>query len=49
MYTNELSAVPKKLARPGTVNKRRKEMGLEPIEEYLKMATEVHKSMNQRK
>jgi hypothetical protein len=43
------TAIPKELAKPRAVNKRRKEVGLEPIEDYLKMMTEMHRQMNPQK
>ena len=39
-------AVPKELKKPLAVNKRRKEMGLEPIEQYLSLMTELYRQMN---
>ena len=47
-YQNR-TAIPKLLKNPKTVNKRRKEVGLEPIEAYLAMATDVHRQMNPEK
>lgn len=41
-------AVPKNLKDPKNVNKRRLEMGLEPLEDYLKKATEFHQQMNKK-
>ena len=43
------TAIPKELKNAATVNKRRKEMGLEPIEEYLNLMTEMHRQMNPEK
>ena len=43
------TAIPRELAKPATVNKRRKSVGLEPIEDYLKMATDIHRQMNSEK
>lgn len=40
------TAIPKKLKKPKTVNKRRLEVGLEPLEDYLTMMTEMHRQMN---
>jgi hypothetical protein len=40
------TAIPKELQNPRTVNKRRKEVGLEPIEDYLNKMTEMHRLMN---
>jgi hypothetical protein len=39
-------AIPKPLEDSVNVNKRRKEMGFEPIEEYLNMMTTMHFEMN---
>jgi hypothetical protein len=36
---NPCQAFPKNLVDPENVNKRRKEIGLQPIEEYLNMMT----------
>ena len=43
------TAIPKPLKNPRTVNERRKEMGLEPIEDYLSMMTQMHRQMNPEK
>ncbi len=43
------TAIPKELIDPESVNKRRKEVGLPPIEEYLNMMTEMHRKMNPEK
>ena len=43
---NNGQAYPKKLADSLNVNKRRKSIGLEPIEEYLNGMTEMHFEMN---
>lgn len=45
----ERTAIPKALKNPATVNKRRKQMGLEPMEEYLGLMTEMHRQMNPEK
>lgn len=46
-YNMEIcQAFPKKLADSINVNKRRKEIGLEPIEEYLNQMTEINFAMN---
>ena len=39
-------AIPKSLQDSLTVNERRKSVGLEPIEEYLNVMTEMHFEMN---
>jgi hypothetical protein len=44
-YQNR-TAVPKSLKNPKSVNKRRKEAGLEPIEGYLQRMTEMHRQMS---
>ena len=36
-----------KLADKETVNERRLSLGMEPLEEYLANATEMHKQMNE--
>ena len=41
-------AVSKNLKDPKNVNKRRAEVGLEPLEDYLKTATEFHQEMNKK-
>lgn len=43
---NNGQAYPKKLADSVNVNKRRKSIGLEPIEEYLNRMSEMHFEMN---
>jgi hypothetical protein len=45
IYKN-YQAVPKPLEDSVNVNKRRKELGFEPIEEYLNMMTAMHFEMN---
>ncbi len=44
--TNIAQAFPKNLMDSINVNKRRKEVGLEPIEEYLNKVSETHFEMN---
>mgnify|MGYP001331349733 CR=1 FL=1 len=41
-------AVSKNLKDPKNVNKRRAELGLGPLEDYLKKATEFHQKMNKK-
>ncbi|MEO6523969.1 MAG: DUF6624 domain-containing protein [Mucilaginibacter sp.] len=43
---NSCQATPKRLADSLTVNKRRKEIGLEPIEAYLNWMSKIHFEMN---
>ena len=45
-YDEHKTAFPKNLWDPKNVNKRRKSIGLEPIEEYLEFATQAHRQMN---
>jgi hypothetical protein len=45
-YTDQGQAYPKPLLDSANVNKRRTEVGLEPIEEYLNMMTLMHFEMN---
>jgi len=45
-YDKQKTAFPKNLKNPNKVNDRRKSIGLEPIEDYLKFATEAHRQMN---
>ena len=45
-YDDAGNAASKNLYKPKTVDKRRQKFGLEPLNNYLKMMTEVHKSMN---
>jgi hypothetical protein len=45
-YDKNKTAFPKNLKNPKEVNNRRKSIGLEPIEDYLKFATEAHRQMN---
>ena len=45
-YDENKTAFAKNLKDPKNVNKRRKSMGLEPLEDYLKFATEAHRQMN---
>jgi hypothetical protein len=45
-YNSLGQAYPKDLADSVNVNKRRAEVGLEPIEEYLNMMTQMHFEMN---
>jgi hypothetical protein len=45
-YTDEGQAYPKPLLDSANVNKRRAEVGLEPIEQYLNMMTLMHFEMN---
>jgi hypothetical protein len=44
--TDSCQAYPKPLEQPGTVNERRKAMGLPPLEEYLNQLSESHFWMN---
>ena len=41
-------AIPKNLKDPKNVNKRRLEMGLDSLEDYLRKATEFHQQMNKK-
>ena len=41
-------AFSKNLKDPKNINKRRAELGLEPLEDYLKKATEFHQQMNKK-
>jgi hypothetical protein len=43
------TAVPKRLKNPKTVNERRKAVGLDPIEKYLDIMTQLHRQMNPEK
>lgn len=43
------TAFAKKLKNPKTVNDRRKAVGLDPIENYLSMMTQMHRQMNPEK
>jgi len=45
-YNSIGQAYPRDLADSAGVNKRRAEVGLEPLEEYLNMMTEMHFEMN---
>ena len=45
-YNSLGQAYPKNLADSAGVNKRRAEVGLEPIEEYLNLMTQMHFEMN---
>jgi hypothetical protein len=45
-YNSLGQAYPKSLADSTNVNKRRSEVGMEPIEEYLNMMTQMHFEMN---
>ncbi len=45
-YNSMGQAYPKALADSANVNKRREEVGLEPLEEYLNFMTEMHFEMN---
>ncbi|QNL48085.1 hypothetical protein H8S90_14850 [Olivibacter sp. SDN3] len=45
-YDESRTAVPEPIIRPKQVNKRRKSIGLEPLEDYLAFATEAHRKMN---
>ena len=45
-YNSQGQAYPKNLADSVNVNKRRAEVGLEPIEEYLNLMTQMHFEMN---
>lgn len=45
-YNSLGQAYPKDLADSLNVNKRRAEVGLEPIEEYLNRMTQMHFEMN---
>ena len=45
-YNSLGQAYPKNLADSASVNKRRAEVGLEPIEEYLNLMTQMHFEMN---
>jgi hypothetical protein len=47
-YKNR-TAIPKKLKDPTTVNERRKEVGLDPLENYLDIMTQMHSQMNPEK
>lgn len=46
-YDKEGNAVPKQLKDRAGVNKRRKALGMETLEEYLQKTTELHRLMNQ--
>jgi hypothetical protein len=43
------TAVPKKLKNPKTVDKRRKGVGLDPLESYLAIMTQMYRQMNPEK
>lgn len=45
-YNEQHIAIPKPLKFKKGVNKRRAELGMEPLEDYLNNATELHKKMN---
>ena len=45
-YNSLGQAYPKNLADSANVNKRRAEVGLEPLEQYLNLMTEMHFEMN---
>ncbi|MBC8987730.1 hypothetical protein H9X96_18350 [Pedobacter sp. N36a] len=45
-YDEHKKAFPVNLKDPRKVNKRRKAIGLEPVEDYLQFATEAHRQMN---
>lgn len=47
-YDSNGNAFPKKLKDSANVNKRRRQLGMEPLEEYLAKVTEMHKQMNKR-
>lgn len=44
--TDSCQAIPKPTEKPESLNKRRKEVGLESIEQYLNLMTELHFKMN---
>ena len=48
-YDKDNNAFSKNLQDKENVNKRRKELGMESLEAYLKRATELHKEQNQKK
>jgi hypothetical protein len=48
-YDRAGNASSKSLKDPKNVNRRRTAVGLEPLEEYLKKATELHKKQNTKK
>ena len=45
-YDDKGNAVPRNLYKSAKVDNRRRQFGLEPLKDYLKMMTELHKSMN---
>lgn len=47
-YDSNGNAFPKRLKDSANVNKRRQQLGMEAIEEYLAKVTEMHKQMNKR-
>lgn len=47
-YDSNGNAFPKKLKDKANVNKRRQQLGMETLEEYLAKVTEMHKQMNKR-
>ena len=48
-YTKEGEAIAINLFKPGTIDNRRAKMGLSPLKTYLKMMTEIHRQMNEKK
>jgi hypothetical protein len=48
-YDTNYNAIPRNLESVAQANLKRKELGLETLEEYLKRATEFHKKQNGRK
>jgi hypothetical protein len=48
-YDSTGKAFAKNLKNPKMVNKRRKKMGLDTLENYLNLATEIHKMQNTKK
>ncbi|MET4108688.1 DUF6624 domain-containing protein [Hymenobacter sp. UYP22] len=47
--TPTVKAVPKSLRDPARVNQRRAAIGMEPLENYLNMMTQMHREMNKPK
>jgi hypothetical protein len=48
-YTDKGEAIATNLYRPATVDRRRKEMGLSSLKNYLQIMTDLHRQMNERK
>ncbi len=48
-YNEKGDAIVLNLYKSKSVDKRRKQMSLPPLSEYLQMMTEIHQQMNQKK